>query len=58
MIQVFNTMGKLITTLVDEVKAEGNYSVTFENRFYPPGVYYARLQNGELQQVRNMMIVR
>lgn len=58
LIQVFNTMGKLITTLVDDVKPEGSYSVTFENRFYPPGVYYARLQNGELQQVRNMMIVR
>jgi uncharacterized protein (DUF1501 family) len=58
LIQVFNTMGKLITTLVDDEKPEGSYSVTFENRFYPPGVYYARLQNGELQQVRNMMIVR
>lgn len=58
LIQVFNTMGKLIATLVDEVKPEGNYKITFENRYYPPGVYYARLQNGELQQVRNMMIVR
>jgi hypothetical protein len=58
LIQVFNTMGKLITTLVDGVKDVGTYNVTFENRYYPPGVYYARLQNGELQQVRNMMIVR
>ncbi len=58
LIQVFNTMGKLITTLIDGVKQEGTYSVDFENQYYPPGVYYARLQNEELQQVRNMMIVR
>jgi len=58
LIQVFNTMGKLITTLVDGVKTAGAYNVDFENRYYPPGVYYARLQNEELQQVRNMMIVR
>jgi hypothetical protein len=57
LIQVFNTMGKLITTLVDGIKAEGKYAIPFENRYYAPGVYYARLQNGALQQVRNMMIV-
>jgi hypothetical protein len=58
LIQVFNTMGKLITTLVDGIKEKGLHSVTFENQYYPPGVYYARLQNQELQQVRNMLIVR
>lgn len=58
LIQVFNTTGKLITTLVDEVKTEGAYNIDFENRYYTPGVYYARLQNEDLQQVRNMMIVR
>lgn len=58
LIQIFNTMGKLITTLVDGVKEKGVHSILFENRFFPPGVYYARLQNQELQQVRNMLIVR
>lgn len=58
LIQVFNTMGKLVTTLVDGIKPEGSHQVDFENRYYTPGVYYARLQNEELQQVRNMMIVR
>ncbi len=58
LIQVFNTMGKLITTLQDGIKTAGTHSIDFENRYYPPGVYYARLQNEELQQVRNMMIVR
>ncbi len=58
LIQVFNTMGKLVGTVVDGVKEEGVYEVVFENQYNPPGVYYARLQNGELQQVRTMLIVR
>ena len=58
LIQVFNTMGKLIATLVDGVRAEGIYRFSFENRGYPAGIYYARLQNQELQQVRTMVIVR
>ncbi|MDN3585503.1 DUF1501 domain-containing protein [Pedobacter aquatilis] len=57
LIQVFNTMGKLMATVVDAVKDEGTYNITFENQRYAPGIYYARLQNGELQQVRNMLIV-
>lgn len=57
LIQVFNTMGKLMSTVVDNVKEEGTYNINFENQHYSPGVYYARFQNGELQQVRNMLIV-
>jgi len=58
LIQVFNTTGKLVTTLVDAIKAKGKYSIPFENQFYAPGVYYARLKNEEVQQVRNMLLVR
>lgn len=57
LVQVFNTMGKLMKTLVDAVKTKGVYNVTFENEYYAPGVYYARFQNEELQQVRNMLLV-
>lgn len=57
LIQIFNTMGRLMATVVDAVKEEGNYSINFENQNYGPGVYYARLQNNELQQVHNMLIV-
>ena len=58
LIQVFNTEGKLIKTLVDMEIGAGNHKVTFENEGYLPGVYYARLQNNSVQQIRTMLLVR
>jgi len=58
LIQVFNTEGKLIKTLVDMEIGAGNHKVTFENEGYLPGVYYARLQNNTIQQIRIMLLVR
>lgn len=57
LIQVFNTEGRLIKTLVDKEIAGGNHKITFENEGYSPGVYYARLQNNAIQQVRTMLLV-
>jgi uncharacterized protein (DUF1501 family) len=58
LIQIFDSQGHLVRTLVDGVTDKGNHKVTFENQGYTPGPYYARLQNGSLQQVRTMMLVR
>ena len=58
LLQVFNTEGKLIKTLVDSEYAEGTYKQWYENEGHPPGVYYLRLQNEALQQVKNMIVVR
>jgi uncharacterized protein (DUF1501 family) len=55
LVQVFDVQGKLIATLVDEVKSQGEFTVNFEENGLKAGVYYARLQNGALQQVRNML---
>lgn len=58
LIQVFSTEGKLIKTLVDMEIGAGNHKVSFENEGYLPGVYYARLQNNSIQQIRTMLLVR
>jgi len=58
LVQVFNVEGKLIKTLVDREQTQGTHIVSFENETYPAGVYYARLQNGSLQQVRPMLLVK
>ena len=57
LIQVFNTEGRLIKTLVDSEISAGNHKITFENEGYLPGVYYARLQNNTIQQIRTMLLV-
>ncbi|MGX5820794.1 DUF1501 domain-containing protein [Chitinophaga lutea] len=58
MLQIFDTMGRLIRTLVDKTENEGQYTTTFDAESLPTGVYYARLQNGMIQQVRGMLKVR
>ena len=58
LVQVFDTTGKKIATLTDQVYVAGTYSIVFNTGALASGVYYARLQNGSLQQVRPMLKVR
>ena len=58
LIQIFDGSGRLMRTLIDQDMKQGEYVVNFENENYSTGVYYARFQNGVIQQVRMMTIVR
>ena len=56
LIQIMDTMGRVIATPIDQVYSQpGNYTVPFNSGALPVGIYYARLQNGSIQQVRTMM---
>jgi uncharacterized protein (DUF1501 family) len=58
-IMIIDTLGRVIKTLVDqEYTGEGQYTVTFNAEKLAAGVYYARLQNGPIQQVRSMLKVK
>jgi hypothetical protein len=57
LVQVFDMTGKLITTLADQEYLPGTYTVDFKSSTLPAGTYYARLQNGMLQQMRTMIKV-
>ncbi|MGL4361298.1 MAG: DUF1501 domain-containing protein [Sediminibacterium sp.] len=58
LIQIMDTTGRVITNLVDKEYAAGTYSVSFNGGNLPTGIYYARLQNLSVQQVRAMIKVR
>ena len=58
LLQIFDTMGRLIITPVDADLAAGSYNYTYNSGPLPTGVYYARLQNGAIQQVKAMIKVR
>jgi len=58
LVQVFDVAGHLITVLVDQVYiGTGTYSVTFNTTYLASGIYYARFQNGSVQQVKTMLKV-
>jgi uncharacterized protein (DUF1501 family) len=58
LVHIIDTLGRSIRTLTDRTYAPGVYSVDFDSSGLPTGVYYARLQNGSVQQVRPMLKVR
>ncbi len=59
LIQIIDTLGRVLSTPVDKVFAQpGTYKQTFNSGALPSGVYYARLQNGAIQQLRTMVKAR
>ena len=58
MIQVFDGTGHLLQTVLNREMAAGTYKVDVDLGEHAHGVYYARLQNGSNQQVRNLLKVR
>jgi hypothetical protein len=58
LVQIIDMLGRVIRTLVDKEYVPGTYTATFDSGPLPSGVYYARLQNGPIQQVRPMLKVR
>jgi uncharacterized protein (DUF1501 family) len=58
LIQVMDTLGRVIAIPVDRDYTAGIYRVTFNAEGLPPGVYYARMQNGVNQHVRAMLKVK
>ncbi|HRG52106.1 MAG TPA: T9SS type A sorting domain-containing protein, partial [Bacteroidia bacterium] len=58
LIQIFDTMGKLVKTLTDKEYSAGTYTLQFDATGLRSGTYYARLQNGLFQQMRTMVKVQ
>ncbi len=59
LVQVMDTLGRVLATPIDrEYPVPGTYSVVFNSGALAAGVYYARLQNGAIQQVRTMLKAR
>lgn len=58
LIQIMDTMGRVLKNLVDREYEAGNYNVVFDGSRLQPGVYYVRFQNMVVQQVRAMLKVR
>jgi hypothetical protein len=59
LIQIMNQLGQVIDTPVDtEYDGPGTYTIRWDSQNHRTGLYYARLQNGLVQQVRTMMKVR
>ncbi len=57
-LKVFDITGKELQTLVDENKNAGTYQVTFNGANLSSGIYYVKLQSGNISQIRKMMLIK
>jgi Secretion system C-terminal sorting domain len=57
-IKVYNVLGKEISTLVNERKAEGNYSVDFNAVNLPSGIYFYRMQAGKFSLTKKFVLLK
>jgi hypothetical protein len=57
-IDVFDIMGRKVTTLVNEDKEPGSYSVTFKARRLSSGVYLYRLTAGDFRASRSVIYLK
>ncbi len=55
---VFDLLGREVATLVNERKAGGEHSVTFDGGNLSSGVYYYRLRSGDFVQTRKLILMR
>lgn len=57
-LKVYDILGSEIKTLVNKVHSPGTYKIKFDASELPSGVYFYRLQAGELVQTRKMLLIK
>ncbi len=55
---VFNALGQKVATLVNKKQAPGKYSVQFDASKLSSGIYYYRLQSGNLSVTKKMILMK
>ena len=55
---VFNSLGEQVAVPVSGNMKSGNYSVTFDGKDLPSGVYFYRLETGSRSFVKKMTLVK
>ncbi len=55
---IYNLLGEEISTLVNEKQISGNYSVEFNGASLPTGVYFYKLEAGNFQESKRMILLK
>lgn len=57
-LKIYNTLGQVVTTLVNRDLPAGSYRLTFDAANLPSGLYFYRLEYDGLSQTKKMMLIR
>ena len=56
--KVYDVLGRVVATLVNETKQPGEYEVEFNAANLPSGVYFYQLKAGELTDTKKMILLK
>ena len=57
-LKVYDVLGRVVATLVNETKQPGEYEVEFNATLLPSGVYFYQLKAGEFIQTKKMILLK
>ena len=57
-IKIFDITGREVTTLVDEFKSSGQYSVKFDASRLSSGIYFYSIRSGDYNAVKKMSLIK
>jgi glucose/arabinose dehydrogenase len=57
-IKVYDLTGQEVTSLINESKSAGSYSVSWDASSYPSSVYFYEMQAGDYKERRKMVLIK
>jgi hypothetical protein len=57
-LSIYNLLGQKVATLVDERQQAGYHQVEWDASNFSSGIYYYRIEAGEFQDVKKMILIR
>jgi hypothetical protein len=57
-LRIYDTLGKVIRTLISEEKVPGFYEINFDGSNLSSGVYYYVLREGNISKVKKMLLLK
>ena len=57
-LSIYDSLGKLVTALVDKGQAFGRYSVSFDGSKYASGIYFYTLSTDNFSQTKKMVLLK
>lgn len=57
-LKVYNSAGKVVTTLVNEIKPAGKYEIKFDGSSFTSGIYFYRLETDGFRDTKSMILLK
>ena len=57
-LKIYDVLGRLVKTLINEEKPPGKYSVIFHSRDFSNGIYFYKLKAGNYTEIKKMVLLK